>query len=111
WGRRAARCRGAGSRCRPFTDKRYRLSVGSEPHHCVAPPENPNGSRNRRTNRHPVEFQTELSPHRQKGGAMIPESEWETFHIDRLVENGWEHLPGPEVAPGAADGRTEWDGL
>ncbi|AZT99553.1 type I restriction endonuclease subunit R [Brevibacterium linens] len=42
---------------------------------------------------------------------MIPESEWETFHIDRLVENGWEHVPGPEVIPGQTDGRTEWDGL
>ena len=42
---------------------------------------------------------------------MIPESEWETFHIDRLVENGWEYVPGPDVVPGQPDGRTEWDGL
>lgn len=42
---------------------------------------------------------------------MIPESEWETFRIDRLVENGWEHMPGPNVAPGKPEGRTEWDSL
>lgn len=42
---------------------------------------------------------------------MITESEWETYIIDRLGDHGWEHLPGPDIVPGQADGRMEWDSL
>ncbi|MDN6175434.1 MAG: type I restriction endonuclease subunit R [Brevibacterium sp.] len=42
---------------------------------------------------------------------MITESEWETYIIDRLGDHGWEHLPGPDIVPGQADGRVEWDSL